>query len=251
MHHLRSAPVSRAPSVPRQDDESPVFSDRETSIRPSSSRPSTLERRRKAGSSTIPYRFRSQSQSRLDAAKKDVIYSREEFSNFPSHFEGDLAQPKGMNGQDVKYPSLAYGNLDHFSKVYRDNATTPKVVETKCNTHSKRLTIPQSACEGRCYQRYLCGHNCDYKDIDDQTNLKILERDLLNLIVKIGQRHGETAKVSYEEPPPYEAVTPKILRASAPRARDPGSATSSRRSSRDITNDDENQRRLHKRVVRQ
>ncbi|XP_068203279.1 afadin- and alpha-actinin-binding protein B-like isoform X2 [Palaemon carinicauda] len=242
-HRLKSAPVSRAPSVPRQDDECSVFLERENNIRPSSSRPSTLERRRKT--SSTPYRFRSQSQSRLDAAKQDLMHSREEFSSFPTHFEGDLLHSKGVKNQDVKYSSLPYNNLDHFSRVCRDN-----VAETKIPTPSKRLSVPQSACEGRCYQKYLCGHNCDYKD-DDQTNLKILERDLLNLIVKIGQRHGEAATVSSEEPPPYEAVIPKLYRSSTPRVSAPGSLASSRRSSRDLTNVDENHTRVHKPLVRQ
>ena len=243
--------MSRSPSVPRQDEPSHSSSDKESGVRPPYSRPSTLERKHNEKTSSS-LRFRSQSQSRVDAVRRDSLYDN---SYQESQYDGSspILHSRTVVTHDSKHPPYLYGrdNYDYFSGTCRDSILRRKG-ESKNNDSNKRLTIPQSSCESGYYDGCFIKSDDIYDitdPVNDRTNIKILERDLLNLITKLGQRHGEAAKASVDEPPPYEAtVTPKIYRSTTPLVSTPSSLSSSRRSSRDLTNIDG--KKLHKKLVR-
>lgn len=231
-------------------------SDKEGSnIRVHHSRPSTLERRRKPNAAMAALRHRSQSQSRLElTTKHDGLYDY-----LPSRVEGEARlHSKRTGSPSNRYPPLTYSreSLNHFPADHKEDIVRLRV-DPRTNNVSKRLTIPQSSCEGRFYQRdppydhHDVGEHRDPAELEDSTKLKTLENDLLNLIAKIGQRHGEAAVLSPDNPPPYEEVTPKIYKAAAHvLVSAPSSLSSSRRSSRDLSSVDDHCRRMHKQLVR-
>lgn len=195
-----------------------------------------------SGTGTPVYRSRSQSRGDLTEDNEQVSIKGES-SHIPSH---TMCSTK-KKFQDCKHPShisskeglnvLPAGYQEEMFYLGKDLRRTSKA--------ARRLVMPVSNSSERYSQedQYDDHNNIDgiVEDYDLEVNrsLNTLETDLLNLMAQIDQWHGETASDSRDDnPPPYEEITQQkrysgnvhSLLSSAP-----GSLSSSRRSSKDLS----------------
>ncbi|XP_071548936.1 afadin- and alpha-actinin-binding protein B-like isoform X2 [Panulirus ornatus] len=245
--HLKSAPVSRASSVPRLNKglEEQYLSDKgSSSVRPPISRPHTLERARRrphSGMATPVYRSRSQSRGDL-TANIEQVSSRADSSHIPSRTMCTARK----KFQDHKHPAhisskeglkaLPTGYQEGLACLARDSRTSKA---------ARRLVMPVSNSSERYSQedQYDDDHKSidisveDY-DVEVNRSLHTLETDLINLMAQIDQWHGEPSSDScVDNPPPYEEITqqkPYSRNVHSFLSSAPGSLSGSRRSSRDL-----------------
>lgn len=242
---MKSAPASRASSVPRFHDEFDCKSP-SPSNRPPHPRPRTLERmRRKPLSGSASPRYRSQSQGRLELAKDDdPVKKRGECTSLPARIQGEaLLRSLRTDGREVIYPPITVDRegLNYLPAYYREN---PKTVAMTGQRYQENHFQAEK-------DRYEAEEDEEPVDIK---RLTLLEKDLMNLMAQIGQQQGEEMALnsSSDNNPKYEEPTfmrkhsnkkPSTVRLSAP-----GSLCSSRRSSRDLS--DDYYRNMHKHLMK-
>ncbi|XP_027236528.2 afadin- and alpha-actinin-binding protein [Penaeus vannamei] len=245
VYRMKSAPASRASSVPRFHDEFDCKSP-SPSNRPPHPRPRTLERmRRKPLSGSASPRYRSQSQGRLELAKDDdPVKKRGECTSLPARIQGEaLLRSLRTDGREVIYPPITVDRegLNYLPAYYREN---PKTVAMTGQRYQENHFQAEK-------DRYEAEEDEEPVDIK---RLTLLEKDLMNLMAQIGQQQGEEMALnsSSDNNPKYEEPTfmrkhsnkkPSSVRLSAP-----GSLCSSRRSSRDLS--DDYYRNMHKHLMK-
>ncbi|XP_047483117.1 afadin- and alpha-actinin-binding protein-like isoform X1 [Penaeus chinensis] len=246
VYRMKSAPASRASSVPRFTDEFEGKSP-SPSNRPPHPRPRTLERmKRKPLSGSASPRYRSQSQGRLELAKDDDhVKKRGEFTSLPARIQGEaLLRSLRTDGREVIYPPITVDRegLNYLPAYYREN---PKIVKIPEQRYPQDNHIQAER------DRYEAEE--DEEPVDSK-GLTLLEKDLMNLMVQIGQQQGEEIALNsfsdnspmYEEPTfmrKHSKKNPSSVRLSAP-----GSLCSSRRSSRDLS--DDYYKNIHKHLMK-
>lgn len=243
VYRMKSAPASRASSVPRFADEFEGNSP-SPSNRPPHPRPRTLERmKRKPLSGSASPRHRSQSQSRLELARDDdPIKKRGEFTSLPARIQGEaLLRSLRTDGREVIYPPITVDRegLNYLPAYYRESPRTMKMTGQPEMTNSVERH-PQGNHFAAEKERY---ETEDEEEPVDSKGLTFLEKDLMNLMAQIGQQQGEEMAMNscsddaskYEEPTFMRKHSKKNL--SSVRLSAPGSLCSSRRSSRDLSDD--------------
>ncbi|KAK7083089.1 hypothetical protein SK128_015195 [Halocaridina rubra] len=244
----KSAPVSRASSIPRQDESEEGEA---SALPPCSSRSSTLERRRKAKSAVASARYRSQSQNRLDLLKDSgLLHSTVNYSFEPGQADGELLVSKDSENLAQTPSPYKPGpeNLAYFADGYRDDFINFRLANSPSSA-KKRLTVPQASSDGKSFQNMFYGND---SVAGETSKLKSLEADLLNLITKIGQQHGEAVGSLNDNPSAYEDSNARKLRRPPVKSLTsaPSSLSSSRRSSQDFSARDDQKENMHKQLIR-
>ncbi|KAK4310786.1 hypothetical protein Pmani_017686 [Petrolisthes manimaculis] len=254
VYRLRSAPTSRASSIPRYSDEeqqqqpSPNNQNRNFTVIPrlSLTRPRTLERDKPSWhSKTLTPHNRSKSQCRED----EVIGKRRSDScSIPYRRRDSLTlSPSRVSFQD-------YHGLPLSSSSTIENTQTR-------STDNQQLFWPRSTSKlsrsminpDYSYSDYQSYDPFDDEAVDNTRSVETLESDLTDLMNQIAQRYQGSANTPSpprsESPPPYEQVLQQkshtkpvpSLQKSAP-----GSLSGSRRTSQDLGIVDKGKKSLYR-----
>ncbi|KAG7168347.1 Afadin- and alpha-actinin-binding protein A-like [Homarus americanus] len=260
IYRLKSAPVSRASSVPRQSEvQEHATSDRGSNkLRPPLSRPRTLERmKRRPLSGTATPLYRSRSQSRGDLSKDGGQgSSKGESLCFPSRREGESF----LRTVKANFPlhSVTKEGLSASPAHNQEEALLHGVYpRSPRSTRSIVTSVYMSDEKYSQEDQYDDESNVDnyVEDQDDGGNraLITLEKDLMKLMAQINQRDEQTPDSHCDTPPSYEEITQqKPLLRSVLSFHDsaPGSLSGSRRSSQDVGAMGDYMKRMHKKVTK-
>ncbi|XP_045625539.2 afadin- and alpha-actinin-binding protein B [Procambarus clarkii] len=256
--HQKSAPASRAPSLPRQVEvETQAFGNGVSSgVCPLRTRPHTLERvNRKSVSGISTPIYRSRSQSRGDLTKEGAQGSNKcNLISQPSQREAALLCTVNSNFCD-KYShnsankECVSGSSAGYQKYKFHCGVNPKTTKL-----TKKLPMSINRKDGKYSEedQYEDTLNIDFytNDQDGNKSLNTLETDLMNLMAKITQRQEEHDSKSFVDlPPPYEELThqqPPQRNTLSLCNSAPGSLRGSRRASRDVGVPGDFLKRMHK-----
>ncbi|KAK3863458.1 hypothetical protein Pcinc_030765 [Petrolisthes cinctipes] len=250
VYRLRSAPTSRASSIPRYSDgdeePSPSNKNRNFMVIPrlSLTRPRTLERDKPSWhSKTVTPHNRSKSQSRED----EVIGKRRSDScSIPYRRRDSLTlSPSRVSFQDYQGLPLS-STIENTQARSADNQQLFWPRST--SKMSRSMIYPDYS-----YSDYQSYDPFEDEAVDTTRSVETLEADLTDLMNQIAQRYqGSAANTPSpprsESPPPYEQVlqqksqTKQVhsLQKSAP-----GSLSGSRRTSQDLGIVEKGTRRCH------
>lgn len=243
LYRLRSAPASRASSIPRHfddDDElAPSNKQRNFMVIPrlSLSRPRTLERDKPSRhSKTITPHSRSKSQSRGDVTRDEVTWKRRsESCSIPYRRDSLTLSPSRVSFQDYKGlspPSVAKEN------VRARSADNKSLVWPRSDSKLSRSMIHPDYS----YSQYQPFDSLEYDAADTNRSVETLEADLKDLMNQIAQQYERSFNTPSpprsESPPPYEHVSLQKTRTKqvlSLQKSAPGSLSGSRRASQDLS----------------
>ncbi|XP_069952278.1 afadin- and alpha-actinin-binding protein B isoform X2 [Cherax quadricarinatus] len=259
---MKSAPTSRAPSVPRHKEvETQALGYSVSSgVCPSSVRPHTLERAKRrslSGTSTPLYRSQSRGDLTKDCCQE---ISRHGIFLLPSQREGEaLLCKRKSNFRDHKHSHIANKEgLNTLSASYQKD-TLHHGVGSKPSRSTRKLNMPLYRNDGKYFQEDQYDDDDHDHDVNDymvaqaesaNTSLNTFETELISLMNQITQQQEEQSTKSHIDcPPSYEEVTqPKALprNSLSLHSSAPGSLCGSRRSSRDVSAPREYLKRIYR-----
>lgn len=242
VYRLRSAPASRASSIPRhfEGDDELTSSNKQRNFmvipRLSLSRPRTLERDKPSRhSKTITPHSRSKSQSRGDVTGDEVTWKRRsESCSIPYRRDSLTSSPSRVSFQDYKGlspPCVAKENVQARSADNK-NLIWPRSVSRM----SRSMMHPDYS-----YSQYQPFDSLE-DEAADTRSVETLEADLKDLMNQIAQQYQRSfsspSPPRSESPPPYEQVSLQKARTKqvlSLQKSAPGSLSGSRRASQDLS----------------